>query len=114
MNGVTTEPSVMECSSAATYWQVNDFVTVDYIVCSPSKKKHRAYDDEGIIMGNELTDLEINFVQQLLKAQFTSINGLVCINSCRKIPVSCQRIPYETEFRFCLSRAQTLDSSYHC
>jgi len=36
----------------------------------------KAYDDEGIIMGNELTDLEINFAQQLLKAQFTSINGL--------------------------------------
>ena len=27
-------------------------------------------------MGNELTDLEINFAQQLLKTQFTSINGL--------------------------------------
>ena len=27
-------------------------------------------------MGNELTDMEINFAQQLLKAQFTSINGL--------------------------------------
>ena len=27
-------------------------------------------------MGNELTNLEINFAQQLFKAQFTSINGL--------------------------------------
>jgi len=27
-------------------------------------------------MGNELTDIEINFAQQLLKAQFNSINGL--------------------------------------
>jgi len=27
-------------------------------------------------MGNDLTDLDINFAQQLLKAQYTSINGL--------------------------------------
>jgi len=27
-------------------------------------------------MGNELTDIEINFAQQLLKAQFNSINKL--------------------------------------
>ena len=74
MNGVTTEPSVMDCSSAAT--QGNDLVAVDDIVCSPPKKRCKAYDDEGIIMGSELTDMEINFAQQLLKAQFTSINGL--------------------------------------
>ena len=74
INGVTTEPSVMDCSSAAT--QGNDLVAVDDIVCSPPKKRCKAYDDEGIIMGSELTDMEINFAQQLLKAQFTSINGL--------------------------------------
>ena len=59
MNGVTTEPSVMDCSSAAT--QGNDLVAVDDIVCSPPKKRCKAYDDEGIIMGSELTDMEINF-----------------------------------------------------
>ena len=46
------------------------------MVCSPPKKRRKAYDDEGIIMDNELTDVEINFAQQLLKAHFTSINGL--------------------------------------
>ena len=51
-------------------------MAVDEIVCSPPKKRRKAYDEEGIIMGNELTDVEINFAQQLLKAQFTSINGL--------------------------------------
>ena len=35
MNGATTEPSVMDCSSAAT--QVNDLVAVDDIVCSSPK-----------------------------------------------------------------------------
>jgi len=63
MNGATTEPSALDCSSAAT--QGNDLVAIDDIVCS------KAYDDEGIIMGNELTDLEVNFAQQLLRAQFT-------------------------------------------
>ena len=46
------------------------------MVYSPPKKRRKAYDEEGIIMDNELTDVEINFAQQLLKAQFTSINGL--------------------------------------
>ena len=46
------------------------------IVGHVPKKRCKAFDDGGIIMGNELTDMEINFAQQLLKAQFTSINGL--------------------------------------
>ena len=33
MNGATTEPSVMDYSSAAT--QVNNLVAVDDVVCSP-------------------------------------------------------------------------------
>ena len=72
----TTErqPSVVDCSSAAI--QGNDVVAVNEMVCSSPKKRRKAYDEEGIIMGNELTDVEINFAQQLLKAQFTSINGL--------------------------------------
>jgi len=50
---------------------------VDGMVCCPSKERWKAHDDEGImIMGNELTDFEINFGQQLLKAQLTFINGL--------------------------------------
>ena len=69
----TTEP-LMDCSSAAT--QGDDHVAVDDIVCSPPKKTFQTFDEEGIIMGNELTDIEINLAQQLLKAQFNSINGL--------------------------------------
>jgi len=60
--------------SAAT--QVNDLVAVNDIVCFLPRKRHKAYDDESIIMGNKLSDLKINFAQQLFKAQFTSINGL--------------------------------------
>ena len=56
MNGLTTDPSVMNCRSAAT--QVNDLIAIDNIVCSPPKKRRKAYDDEGIIIGNEQTDLD--------------------------------------------------------
>jgi len=48
MNGPTAEPSVMDCSSTAT--KVNDLIAIDDIVCSPPKKRRKAYDDEGIIM----------------------------------------------------------------
>ena len=44
--------------------------------CSPSKKRQRLFDAEHIIMGNMLTDLEINLAQQLLKSQFDNLNGL--------------------------------------
>ena len=44
--------------------------------CSPPKKRQRVYNEECIIMGDELTDLEINFAQQLLKQQCDHINGL--------------------------------------
>jgi len=63
MNSITTtctESSVMKCSGTTT--QGDDHVAVDDIECSPPKK---IFDEEGIIMGNELTDIEINFVQQL-------------------------------------------------
>ena len=42
---------------------------------SPAKKKSKI-DTEGIIMGEQLTDMEINVAQQLLKEQFHHINGL--------------------------------------
>ena len=82
MNGTTTEPSVMDCSSTAT--QVIDLVVADDIVGSPPKNRCKAYDDEGIIMGNKITDLEINFGQQLLKTQLTSINALVASTAVEK------------------------------
>ena len=43
---------------------------------SPPNKRHKIYDEERIIMGDQLTDLEINYAQQLLKQQCTHVNGL--------------------------------------
>ena len=42
--------------------------------CSPPKKKQKI-DMECILMGDELTDMDINFAQQLLKLQFKHVNG---------------------------------------
>ena len=50
-------------------------VIADEVVCSPPRKKQKEFDEEQIVMGAELTDLEINFAQQLLKQQFKDING---------------------------------------
>ena len=41
-----------------------------------AKKLKLSIDLERIIMGEMLTDLEINYVQKLLKSQFPGINGL--------------------------------------
>ena len=42
---------------------------------SPQKKRAKCIDVERIIMGEELCDIEINFTQQLLKAQFTKLTS---------------------------------------
>jgi len=34
------------------------------------------FDEEAIIMGERLTDVEINLAQRILKSHFPSINGL--------------------------------------
>ena len=43
----------------------------------PLRKRVKCIDTERIIMGEELCDIEINFAQQLLKEQFSELNGLV-------------------------------------
>ena len=45
------------------------------IECSPPKKMQKCVDVEHVIMGYELSDLEINLAQQLLKQQFIHLNG---------------------------------------
>ena len=45
----------------------------------PPSKRARLGDIEKIIMVEELTDIEINLAQQLLKCQFPEVNGLQSI-----------------------------------
>ena len=48
----------------------------DKDVHSPLKKRSKVFDSEGIIMGSELSDDDINLAQQLLKEQYNKLNGL--------------------------------------
>ena len=68
----TPHISVLDASDVTPMTEVID---TENVTCSPAKKKTR-FDTERILMGEELTDLEINFAQQLLKEQFQHINGL--------------------------------------
>ena len=43
---------------------------------SPPKKKPKIFSKEDIIMGQELSDLEINFAQDLLQGQYPKLTGL--------------------------------------
>ena len=61
--------------AASDVMPMKEVIDTEEITCSPAKKKTKL-DTERIIMGEELTNLEINFAQQLLKAQFHYINGL--------------------------------------
>ena len=36
-------------------------MAVGSIMCSPPKKRSKIFNEEAIVMGNELTDIEINF-----------------------------------------------------
>jgi len=43
---------------------------------SPPRKKAKNFDAECVIMGAELSDITINYAQELLKLQFQELNGL--------------------------------------
>ena len=50
--------------------------TVEEVICSPPKKQRKRFNEESIIMGKQLEDLEIDYAQRLLKSQFPHLNGL--------------------------------------
>ena len=52
---------------------------------SPPKKKSENYDVESIIMGDELSDLIINYAQEILKLQFKKLNGFHSTHSQGKV-----------------------------
>ena len=51
-------------------------IIVEQVITSPPRKRIKCFDAERIIMGEQLTDVEINFAQHLLKSQFKHVNGL--------------------------------------
>ena len=65
----------LKIKSEPTEKSTVDFTDVE-ADASPPSKRARLGDMEKIIMGKELTDIEINLAQQLLKSQFPKVNGL--------------------------------------
>ena len=45
-------------------------------MCSPPKKKQKCFDIERILLGCELSDIEVNYAQYLIKLQFSHLTGL--------------------------------------
>ena len=72
---------------------------------SPAKKKVKHIDLERVIMGEEITDVEINFAQQLLKAQFAKINGLLCtLYQEKKVELTDSSVQNKLQIIYCKSR----------
>ena len=74
---VTTEVD-FKIKSEPTKECTVDFTSLEHVEAdvSPPSKRVRLGDMEKIIMGKELTDIEINLAQQFLKSQFPEVNGL--------------------------------------
>ena len=75
------DKDLVQCSTTTLDEEKNfEFVDLTHFtdgdVLAPAMKKSKVFDSEGIIMGNELSDDEINLVQHLLKEQFSKLNGL--------------------------------------
>ena len=79
MTTKSTESEVVQSSATSVIKStVREENTVDQGTQSPQKKRTKYIYTERIIMDEELSDLDINFTQQLLKEQFPKLNGLVC------------------------------------
>ena len=72
-----TDDQAVEVQDRAELMPVVDLSdqAVEHNAVSPQKKRMKLIDSEHIIMGEELTDTEINLAQQLLKKQFPNLNG---------------------------------------
>ena len=75
--GASNLPTIVICKSGQSSEEVVNLVDQDEPhVDEPPKKKAKIINFEGVVMGEQLTDAEINFAQSLLKKQFPKLNGL--------------------------------------
>ena len=78
----------------------------------PVAKKAKVIDVERIIMGQQLSDVEINFAQQLLKEQFPKINGLICtLYQEKKIALSKISVQNKLQIIYCRIRHHWITAS---
>ena len=79
---------------------------------SPQKKRAKSIDVEKIIMGEELCDIEINFAQQLLKAQFANLNGLTStLYQEKKVQLTESLIQNKVQIIYCKTRHHWIAAS---
>ena len=63
------------CGDPADSPQMSMDLTADER-CSPPKKKQKCFDIENILLDCELSDIEVNHAQHLIKLQFSHLTGL--------------------------------------
>ena len=81
----------------------------------PPRKKQR-FDEEGIIMGKQLTDFAINYAQELLKAQYPKLNGFKSTLSLeKKVTITENVIKNNIQIVHCLERHHWITvTTIHC
>ena len=76
------QPSVLPTAVASISFLEKDPTVINLTESSqevdlfPPKKRHKKFCEEAIIMGQELSDVDINLAQYLLKVQYPKLNGL--------------------------------------
>ena len=85
---------------------VNNSIPVDTVdvICSPPKKRYKRFNEESIIMGKQLTDLEIDYAQRLLKSQFPHLNGLQSTLIQQKACLEADQVNEKIQIVFCNNR----------
>ena len=79
---------------------------LEKVVCSPPKKRLKKFDEETIIMGKRLTNVEINLAQRILKSQFPNINGLhSTLYQCKLCTATDQISENKLQIVFCKDRS---------
>ena len=101
-------PAIISCKSgrsASGSEEVVNLIDHELDVGEPAKKKAKIINFEGIIMGEQLTDVEINFAQSLLKKQFPKLNGFTStLYQEKKIELSEASVQNKLQIIHCRSR----------
>ena len=87
----------------------HDLVTADDPICKKTK-----LDFERVIMGEKLSDLDINAAQRILKQQFPNVNGLDSTLYQIKERKLTENQVKKQNTNYTLPTQGTLDCCHHC
>ena len=95
-----------QTNTTLTQSVVDNSIMVEEVVCSPPKKRQKKFNEEAIIMGEKLTDIEIDLAQRILKSQFPNINGLrSTLLQCKPCTAADQINENKLQIVFCKDRS---------